>query len=66
MALKLQRVFSFNRGELTMSRKVLCFEGKKLDTKLRGIIVKRNGDPTDLYYHIQECEECEKLRSENC
>ena len=48
-----------------MSRKVLCFEGKRLDTKLRGIVIKRNGDPTDLYYHIQECEECEKLRSEN-
>ena len=48
-----------------MSRKVLCFEGKRLDTKVKGILVKRNGDPTDLYYHIQECEECEKLRSEN-
>jgi hypothetical protein len=41
----------------------LCLLGESLSEQLNGICVLADGECTALYYHIQECDKCEKLRS---
>jgi hypothetical protein len=43
----------------------LCLYGRRLAYICNNICVKANGDCTDLYWHISECEECAKLRDKD-
>ena len=43
----------------------MCEYGKKLDTLYNGYITDKTGEPTKLYDHISDCEECAELREEN-
>jgi hypothetical protein len=45
-----------------MSQREYCTEGWRLYLKYNGICVDKNGDCTSLYYHIQDCDECETRR----
>ncbi len=41
----------------------LCFVGSVLRAQLNGVCVDADGECTDLYYHLQECDVCEELRN---
>lgn len=41
-----------------------CIIAKRIIGKEGEIVVKKNGDVTNLYWHILECDECANLREE--
>lgn len=48
--------------EIQTSLTPMCPEGERLARMYHNLCVYANGDCTSLYYHIQECDECEELR----
>jgi len=40
----------------------LCAEGKRISAKCENICISKDGEPTELYRHLQQCDECAELR----
>lgn len=40
----------------------LCKDGQRVAFKCRDVVVKRDGEVTDIYWHIESCEKCAELR----
>jgi hypothetical protein len=43
----------------------LCEQGERIAKDYKDVVVAKDGEPTPLYYHIQDCEACEELRNES-
>jgi len=42
----------------------LCERGKLIAKKCDNFITDKEGEPTKLYWHISECEECREIREQ--
>ena len=40
----------------------MCLLGESISARLDGKVVDKDGEPTELYYHIQECDKCDEAR----
>ncbi len=40
----------------------LCEKGKRIALRVHDIVVYKDGEPSLLYYHILDCDDCEAAR----